>query len=72
MRMLDQAFEPAQLVIELGPGLRVAVRQVQARHQHAMYRRFQIAALAVILHAWQAAANLQRIAAPSQNGHAVP
>ncbi|MCY1179295.1 hypothetical protein D9M73_196890 [compost metagenome] len=71
-RMLDQAFEPVQLVIELGPGLRVAVRQVEASDQHPVCRSFQIAALAVLFQAGQAAANLERIAAPHQNGHAVP
>ncbi|MNT91495.1 hypothetical protein D3C72_2326040 [compost metagenome] len=70
--MLDQAFEPVQLVIELWPGLRVAVRQVETSDQHPVCRSFQIAALAVLFQAGQAAANFERIAAPHQNGHAVP
>lgn len=72
LRMLEQAFEPAQLVVEFRAGLRVAVRQVQAAYQYTVHGGFQIAALVIVLHARQASADFQRFAVTRQNGHTVP
>ncbi len=72
LRVTDQALEPRQLVVELRPGLRVAVRQVEAGHQHAVDGGFEVAAVSVGVVAGQATARLDRVRAPGEDGHAVP
>jgi hypothetical protein len=42
-----QALEPAQLVVELRPGCRIAIGKVEAPDEHAVDRRFNIAAVDV-------------------------
>ena len=66
------ALEPAQLVVELRPGPRIAVGQVEAADQHAVDRRLDIAAVAVVGIARQAAPGLDRLAAARQDRDAVP
>ncbi|SPA54885.1 protein of unknown function [Cupriavidus taiwanensis] len=72
LRMRDQPFEPGELVVELRPRLRVAVRQVKAADQHACDRRLEVAAVAVVGVAGQAAAHFDRLRAARQDGDAVP
>ena len=67
-----QALEPAQLVVELRAGRRVAVRQVQAADQHAADVGFDVAAVHVLRIAGQAAARLHGLSAAAQDGDAVP
>ena len=70
--MSRQALEPAQLVVELRAGRRVAVRQVEAADQHPVHRRLDVAAVGVVGIAGEAAAGLVRLGAARQDGDAVP
>ena len=70
--MSRQAFEPAELVVELRPGRRIAVGQVEAADQHAVHRCLDVAAVRVVGVARQAAAGLDRLGASREDGHAVP
>src|SRR2546426_8026902 len=72
LRMLDQALEPRQLVIELRPGLRIAVRQIQAADDDPLHRRLQIAALLVLRIARQLAPAHDRVRALREDRHPVP
>ena len=72
LRVLVEGLEPSELVIELRPGLRISVGQIQTSHQHAVRGRFKVAAL---LSRWvigQAAANLQGLRPASKDGDAIP
>ena len=46
--VVDQSLEPRQLVIELRPRLRIAVRQIDRSDDDAVDRRFQIPAVSVV------------------------
>src|SRR3989454_11342207 len=63
LRMLDQALEPRQLVIELRPGLRIAVRQIRAADDDPLPRRLKITALLVLRTARQLALAHARVRA---------
>ena len=71
-RVLDQAIEPGQFVVELGTGLQVAIRQIQASHNHSGDRRLEIPALVIRKVARQLALKLHRWRALRQNCHPVP
>jgi hypothetical protein len=47
LRVLDQAFEPRELVVELRTRLRVAVRQINGGNRESFDSRFQIARLLI-------------------------
>src|SRR5690606_10823317 len=68
----DEALEPGQLVVELRAGLRIAVRQIEARNHETIDRRFDVAALLVGGVSGQLAAQLHRGVLPSQDRPAVP
>ena len=70
--MLDQPLEPAQLVVELRPGPRIAVGQVEAADQDAVDRRLDVAALRVVGIAGQAAPRLVDLADAAEDRDAVP
>jgi hypothetical protein len=70
--MFPQPFEPAQLVIEFRARRRVAVRQIEASHDQAIGRRFDVAAVYVVWIARQAAADQRRLAGALQDRHPVP
>src|ERR1700676_2445110 len=70
--VLDQTFEPGQFVIELRTGLRISVRQIDGSDQHTIYRRFDIACLAIFRIPRQARSRQHRIALPRQDRYAVP
>jgi hypothetical protein len=72
LRMLVEGVEPFELVVELRPGLRVAVGQVEAADEHAADDGFEIAALRVFLHARQATPGFDRLAPARQYGDAIP
>ena len=46
--MCDETFEPSQFVIELRTWLRIAVREVDGSDQHSIYRRLNIARVAIL------------------------
>ena len=69
--MVDQPLEPAQLVVELGPGARIAVGQVEAADQDAADRGLEVAAVRVVRIAGQAAPRLVDLAL-GQDRDAVP
>src|SRR3546814_7392444 len=68
---LAQPRHPAQLVIELGPGLRIAVGQIDRCDAQAMNIGLQIARLLILGFAREAALNLDRIGTPGENRDAV-
>ena len=70
--VLDQTFEPGQFVSELRAGLRISVRQINGSDQHAIYRRFDIACLAIFGIPRQAGSRQHRVALPRQDRYAVP
>src|SRR6202022_3704316 len=70
--VLDQTFEPGQFVVELRTGLRISVRQVDGSDQHTIYRRFDIACLAILRIPRQAGSRHHRIALPRKDRNAVP
>src|SRR2546428_533818 len=72
LRMLDQALEPRQLVIELRPGLRIAVRQIQAAADDPLHPRLQITPLLVLRIARQLAPAHARVRALREDRHPVP
>lgn len=67
-----QAVEPGQLVIELGTGLRIAVRQVEAADQHPIDCGLDVSALFVGEVARQTSAGQDGRTAAAQDRHAVP
>jgi hypothetical protein len=70
--VVDEPFEPGQLVVEFRPRLGVAVGQVQAPNQYAVHGGFQIATLLSVRITGQAPSTLQRLRIARQNGDAVP
>ena len=70
--MIHQPLEPAQLVIELGTGRRVAVRQIEAADNDPVDRRFDVAAVRIVRIAGQAAAGFHRLGAACEDRDAVP
>jgi hypothetical protein len=72
LRMRVQPLEPLQLVVELRPRLRIAVRQVNARDTQPVNVRLDVPTVCVIRIAGQAAADLYRLDASGENRHAVP
>jgi hypothetical protein len=70
--MTDEALEPRHLVVELRPGLRVAVGQVQASEQHTLDGRFDITRLPVRRVAGQGPPHRNRIRPTRKQRHAVP
>ena len=46
-RVSDQSFEPGKLVVEFRPGLRIAVRQIDAADNNAINRSLDVTALLV-------------------------
>ncbi len=71
-RVLDQALEPRELVVEFRTRLGVAIRKVEARHAQAVHLRLEVAALLVRGVARKAAADLDRVGATREDGDAVP
>ena len=71
-RMGRQALEPAQLVVELRAGRRIAVRQVEATDEHAVDRRFDISAVHVGRVARQAPPGFLRLLPARQDRDTVP
>jgi hypothetical protein len=69
--MPDQPLEPCELVIELWPGLWIAVRQVKRNDDDVLCFRFQISSLTVGRIARQATSDLFRCLAFRQNGDAM-
>src|SRR4051794_20260954 len=70
--MLCQPIEPAQLVIELRSRSGIAVWQIEASDDHAVDRRFDVAAVRIVRIARQAPADFHRLGGPRQDRHAVP
>ncbi len=70
--MLDQPLHPAQFVIELRAGRRIAVRQIQACEQHIVERGFDVAAVHVVGITGQHATHFDRSGAFREDGHAIP
>ncbi len=71
-RILQQPFEPGELVLEFRSRLRVAVGQIQTADQHAMHRGLDVAALLVAVVAGQPTPAFDRIGPARQDCHAVP
>jgi hypothetical protein len=70
--MRPQPLEPVELVIEFRPGLRIAVRQVDAGDDDAVDGGFDIARLVIIAIAGQGGAGQHRLGVARQDGDAVP
>src|SRR5262249_23766568 len=71
-RISVETFEPAQLVIELGPRSWIAVRQIEAADEKGADRGFDIAAVCVVGIAGKAAFSFYKLFAFSENGDAIP
>ena len=71
-RVLDQPLEPAQLVVELRSGLRVAVGQVEAPDDEVAHLGLDVAAVIVVGVAGQRATDLDGRGALRQDRDAVP
>src|SRR5579872_5785064 len=56
--MLNQALEPGELVVELGAGLRIAVRQVERCNRDTTDLGLDVAAVCIVRIARQSAADL--------------
>ncbi len=70
--MFRQPVEPAQLVIESRSRRGIAVWQIEASDDHAVDRRFDVAAVRVVGIAGQATAGFHRLGTPRQDRDAVP
>src|ERR1700694_402168 len=71
-RALDQPVEPLELVVELGAGLGIAVRQVQASDDDPLHRRLDVAALLLGRIAGKSSLGFDRIRILREDRHAVP
>ena len=71
-RVRPQSLEPFELVVEFRPGLRIAIRQIDAGHDDAPDRRFDIARFPVLAIAGQFCSDQYGIGAPGQDGDAIP
>ena len=67
-----EPLHPRELVVELRPRLRVAVRRVERGDEHAPHRRLDVARLAVVRVAGQRVARQDRLRAAGEDGDAVP
>ena len=72
LRMRDKLLEPSELVVELGTGPRVTVRQVQPTDDDAVHRCLNVAALRRVGIVRQSAPRLVNLSDPAENGDAVP
>jgi len=70
--MGGQAFKPAQFIVELWPGGRVAIRQIKTANGDAADFCFDIAAVTVLGVARQDAPHLFGLGASGQDGDSVP
>ena len=70
--MRDETLHPRELVGEFRAGLRVAVRRIERRDEHAVHRRLDVAALGVGGIAGQLGARDDRLAVAREDGDAVP
>lgn len=62
-RVLQEELEPGELVVELGPRLRVAVREVETGDHDALDGGLKVAGLAVVRIAGELAKNLDGLRA---------
>ena len=69
--MRVESLEPRELVVELGPGLRVAIWKVDRRHDQAPNRSFQIPGLRIGGITRQTAPNLARRLILREDRHSV-
>jgi len=67
-----QALKPAQLVVELGAGHRVAVWKIEAADQQTAYGSLDVAAVAVVRVSRQASARKHRQNVSRKDCHAIP
>src|SRR5580698_6775260 len=65
-------FEPVQFVLELRTRLRISIRQIDGSDQHTIYRRLDIACLAILRIPRQAGSRQHRIGLARQDRYAVP
>ena len=70
--MTDQAFEPAELVVEFGAGGGIAVRQIEARDEQPIDPRLDVPALHVVSIAGQSEPHLGGLRSAGQDGDTVP
>ena len=70
--MRPQPSEPVELVIEFRPGLRIAVRQIDAGDDDAVDGGLDIARLVIIAIAGQRGSGQYRLGVARQDGDAVP
>src|ERR1700736_3981883 len=70
--MRFEPLEPVELVVEFRPGLRIAVRQIDAGNDDAFDRGLDIARLAVGGVAGKLRPDQHRFGLPRQDGDAVP
>ena len=68
----QEPFHPGELVFEFRSGLRIAVRRIERGDEHAIHRRFDVAALRVVWIAGQSVAGQDRLAAAREDRDAVP
>jgi hypothetical protein len=47
--VLDEMFEPSQLIVEFGTGLRIAIGQIHTSHYHPINCGLQIPAMVILL-----------------------
>ena len=70
--MRPQPPEPVELVIEFRPGLRIAVRQIDAGDDDAVDGGLDVARLVILAVAGQGRPGQHRLGVPRQDGDAVP
>src|SRR5262245_11452538 len=71
-RMAEQALKPGELVVELGAGMRIAIRQIDAAHQDASDGSLDVPVLRVVIIAGKPVSGENRFAAAREDGNAVP
>jgi len=67
-----ETFEPAQFVVELQSWRWIAIRKIEARHDHPLDVRLDVSAMGILIIARQAAASFHRVLAAGQDGDPVP
>ena len=67
----DQTVKPAQLVVELWTGGGISVRKIEATNEDAIYRRLDIAAVAILRVPRESPSSLDRVSIPCQYRNAV-
>ena len=70
--MPNEPLELGELVVELRAGLGIAVWQVDAPYEDAVYRRLNVAALRVPGIAWELVAGQDGLHSAREDGDAVP